>query len=506
MGGGDIMSETVGLDILESTGEVDKSQVNRTMIEYTFLAIAFLVITMMVPDDESTFGILSALPAVFLLSFIFYTKRILEGLTLASLLAFFMAHKMAFFSPMSETIAEVLTDGDTQWLFIVCGLMGSIIALIERGGGASAFGEWVSKRARTRKSTLLWTWLLGIAIFIDDYLNSLTVGSCMAPITDKHKVSREKLAYIVDSTAAPVCVLIPISTWAVYIASLLEQAGAAPEGEGVRYFIQTIPYNVYGWVAALIVPLVILGVIPIFGPMKKAEKRASEEGILAPPGSDKIDIHSGEKVKTPSKPRVFNFFLPILVLIGSTIYFDIDMQLGVLSTVAFIFLLYIPQGLMGPEEFFDTCVVGIKQMLFPLLMVILALTFANINEKIGFLTYIIDTAKVYMTPEMLPLVVFIVLGITEFIMGLSWGMYAIAIPIVIPLATAVGANPVVAVGAVCSAGVWGSHICFYSDATILSSAASGCDNYRHAITQMPYGFLGAAITSVAFLLIGFMGL
>ena len=164
----------------------------------------------------------------------------------------------------------------------------------------------------------------------------------MAPITDKYKVSREKLAYIVDSTAAPICVLIPISTWAVYIASLLEQAGAAPEGEGVRYFIQTIPYNVYGWVAALIVPLVILGVIPIFGPMKKAEKRASETGVLAPPGSEKIDIHSGEKVKAPKNPRVFNFFLPIMVLIGSTIYFDIDMQLGVLSTVAFLFILYIP--------------------------------------------------------------------------------------------------------------------------------------------------------------------
>jgi len=500
------MSEAVETNIPELIGDVSKKEVNKSLIEYTCIAIFFMVVTFLVPDDEQTLGLASALPAVFLLSFIFYTKRILEGLTLASLLAFLMADKLAFFSPMSETLSEVLTDGDTQWLFIVCGLMGSIIALIERGGGAAAFGEWVSKRSKTRKSTLLWTWLLGLIIFIDDYLNSLTVGSCMAPITDKHKVSREKLAYIVDSTAAPVCVLIPISTWAVYIASLLEQAGAAPEGEGVKFFIQTIPYNVYAWVAVIIVPLVIIGVIPVFGPMKKAEKRASEEGILAPPGSDKIDIHSGVPIKKPSQPKVFNFFLPILFLIGSTIYFDIDMQLGVLSTVAFIFLLYIPQGLMGPEEFFDTCIVGIKQMLFPLLMVVLALTFANINEKIGFLTYVIETAKVYMTPELLPLVVFIVLGITEFIMGLSWGMYAIAIPIVIPLAIAVGANPLVAIGAVCSAGVWGSHICFYSDATILSSAATGCDNYRHALTQMPYGFLGAIITSVAFVIIGYMGL
>ncbi len=485
--------------------EISDAERRKTIIEYCTLAVIFCLVTVLVPAEVENFGAISAIPSIFLLGFIFYTKRILEGLTLACILAFLMGFKTEFFSPMSDTIVEVLTDGDTQWLFIVCGLMGSIIALIESSGGAAAFGQWVSQRAKTRKSTLLWTWLLGVLIFIDDYLNCLTVGSCMAPITDKHKVSREKLAYIVDSTAAPVCVLIPISTWAVYIASLLEQSGAAAEGEGIKYFIQTIPYNIYGWVAALLVPLVIMGIVPVFGPMKKAERRATEEGILAPPGSDKIDIRGGQQLKQVINPKIVNFFLPILFLIVSTIYFDIDMQLGVLATVAFTFLLYIPQGLMGPEEFFDTCVVGIKHMLFPLLLVVLAFTFANVNEQIGFLTWVIETAKVYMTPEMLPLIVFLVLGVTEFIMGLSWGMYAIAIPIVIPLAIAVGANPVVAVGAVCSAGVWGSHICFYSDATILSSAASGCDNYRHAITQMPFGFLGAIISALAFFFIGQMG-
>jgi len=483
-----------------------KTGLQRSILEYLVIFSFFLIVGYFVPDDETTLGAFSALPSLFLLGFIFYTKRILEGLTLASLLAFIMSDKSAFFIPLNETLTEVLTDGDTQWLFIVCGLMGSIIALIEKAGGAQAFGEWVAKRAKTRRSTLLWTWVLGVVIFIDDYLNSLTVGSCMAPITDKHKVSREKLAYIVDSTAAPVCVLIPISTWAVYIASLLEQAQAVPEGEGMKMFIQTIPYNLYGWVAAIIVPLVIIGLIPVIGPMKAAEKRAQETGELAPPGSAKIDIKGGQKTEVTAKPRILNFFLPIIVLVVSTIYFDIDMQMGVLTTVGVVFVLYIFQGVMTPEEFFDCCVVGIKHMLFPLLMVVLALTFASVNEKIGFLTYVIETAKTFMTPTMLPAVVFIVLGLTEFIMGLSWGMYAIAIPIVIPLAVSIGANPVVAVGAVCSAGVFGSHICFYSDATILSSAAAGCDNYRHAVTQMPFGFLGAAITLAGFIVIGMLGI
>ncbi|MCG8530961.1 MAG: hypothetical protein MI749_09880, partial [Desulfovibrionales bacterium] len=268
----------------------------------------------------------------------------------------------------------------------------------------------------------------------------------------------------------------------------------------------TIPYNFYGWIAAAIVPLVILGIIPVFGPMKEAERRAEEEGILAPPGSEKMDIHAENNFTLPKNPKIINFFLPILVLITSTIYFDIDMQAGVMTTVGFMFLYYIPQGLMTPEAFFDGCVTGIKQMLFPLLMVVLAFTFAAVNEKIGFLTYVIESAKQIMTPELLPFVIFLVLGLTEFIMGLSWGMYAIAVPIVLPLALALGANPYVAIGAVCSAGVWGSHICFYSDATILSSAASGCDNYRHAITQIPFGFLGAILTGIAFLAVGFLGI
>lgn len=321
-----------------------KKDMRKTFITYGILIVAFALVTLLVPEDESKFGALTFIPAIFLLIYVFYSKRILESLILSSLLGYLMAYKLEFLLPFSEMFVEILVDPDIAWLFIVCGLMGSIIALIEKAGGAFAFGDWVSKRAKTRKSTLMWTWILGVVIFIDDYLNCLTIGASMAPITDRHKVSREFLAYIVDSTAAPVCILIPISTWAIFIASLLEQNGLAEQGKGMHWFIKSIPYNYYGWIAAFIVPLVILGIVPIFGPMKKAEKRARETGVLAPPGSEKIDIRAGEVVEVPENPKVLNFFLPIFFLIGSTVYFD-DMQLGVITTVAFMFFLYIPQGL-----------------------------------------------------------------------------------------------------------------------------------------------------------------
>ncbi len=472
---------------------------------YGILAIFFIVVVLLSPDNAEDFGLLTLIPAAFLLIYIFYTKRILESLMLGGLLGFLMGNKGDFFSPLSDSFLEIMINEDIGWLFIVCGLMGSIIALIERAGGAYAFGEWVSKRAKTKKSTLLWTWVLGVVIFIDDYLNCLTVGASMSPLTDKHKVPREFLAYIVDSTAAPVCVLVPISTWAIFIGSLMEQNGMAPDGEGVAYFIRTIPFNFYGWFAALIVPLVIVGVVPIFGPMKKAFQRAEETGVLAPPGSEKIDMKAGENFDPPENAKLKSFFLPIIVLVASTIIFDVDMQKGVISTCAFIFVYYIATGIMGPEEYMDLLIAGIKNMLFPLFMVVLAYFFAAACDQIGFIDYVIGVGMRFMTPQMFPLVVFITFGITEFIMGLSWGMYVIAMPIVIPLAAALGANPFVAVGAVCSAGVWGSHICFYSDATILTSAATGCDNFRHAMTQLPYGMLGMVLSMIGFFIVGMLG-
>ena len=350
----------------------------------------------------------------------------------------------------------------------------------------------------------MWTWFLGVVIFIDDYLNSLTVGSCMTSLTDKHRVPREFLSYIVDSTAAPLCVIIPISTWAVFASRILETNGWAPEGEGLMYFIKTIPYNFYGWLAALIVPLIILGVIPIFGPMKKAFKRVEEGGPLAPAGSEKIDIRAGKESVVPEHPRVINLFLPIIVLVGSTVILDFDMQLGVLVTLAFMFVFFLAQGVMTAEDFTDVALEGLKNMILPLMLMVLAFLFANVNEQIQFTYYVITSATQLVTPELLPFVVFIALAITEFITGTNWGMYIIALPIVIPLAQNLDADVTLAVSAVLSAGVFGSHVCFYSDATVITSAATGCNNFDHAATQAPFGLMAAGISAVLFLIAGFI--
>ena len=477
----------------------------RSLLAVLVIMGASLLLVAFLPDDPAEFGAAALIPAVFLIVYIFVTKRIIEALTLASVMGFAMVAQGDILGAFSTTILETMMSEDIAWLIIVCGLMGSIISLIERAGGAFAFGEWVATKAKTRKSSLMWTWVLGVVVFIDDYLNSLTVGSCMAPLTDRHKVPREFLAYVVDSTAAPLCVLIPISTWAVFCGRLLEVNGWAPDGEGLVYFMKTIPYNFYAWIAALIVPLIIMGVIPTFGPMKKAEERVLLGGPLAPEGSAKIDIR-GEvgDIIMPDKPKMLNFFLPIIVLVGSTIYFDVDMQMGVLTTMAFMFVLFLSQNVMSAMDFSDVALQGLKNMIFPLLLMVLAFLFAAVNDQIGFTYYVISSTTSFMTPALMPLIIFCVLAVTEFITGTNWGMYVIALPIVIPLAMQLDANVPLVVAAVLSAGVFGSHICFYSDATVLTSAACGCDNFRHAITQAPFGILGAVISAFLFLIAGFL--
>ncbi len=450
------------------------------------------------------FYLIPFLPAAFLIIYIFATKRILEALILSSIMCYIFADGIGFFSAFCTGLTDVMMDEDTGWLMIVCGLMGSIIMLIEKAGGTYAFGNFVSQKCKTRVGTLLWTWFLGVIIFIDDYLNSLTVGSCMAPVTDKHKVSREMLSYVVDSTAAPICVLIPISTWAVFASRILAANGLTSPEDGIKYFLKTIPYNFYAWFAALIVILVVVGWFPKLGAMKKAEERVAKGGPLAPPNSEKMDIHGNSEFSIPENPKMINFLLPMLVLIGSTLIFDTDMQAGVLCTLGFMFVFYIAQGLMKADEFADYCVEGLKNMLLPILLMVLAFLFSSASDRIGFTQSVIDAIVPIMTPQLMALEIFIVLGITEFITGTNWGLYIIALPIVIPLSQQIGGSTILAVSAVLSAGVFGSHICFYSDATILSSSACGCNNFDHAMSQLPYGLCAAGFASIAFLITGFI--
>jgi Na+/H+ antiporter NhaC len=437
-------------------------------------------------------SLLALLPALVTVITAILSRRPIESLLAGVFVGLVMLEPAAALSNFSSILLEVMMDETIAWIIIVCGLMGSLITLLMRVGAASAFSRALSSKAQNSTSALLYTWLLGLVVFIDDYLNALAVGSSMRKVTDKFKVSREMLAYVVDSTAAPICVLVPVSTWAVFYAGLFMDAGYAESGQGMALYVSAIPYMVYPIAAMLLVPLVAAGIVPALGMMKSAQQRAAE-------GTAPLPIDEGEEeslVDTEDRVRIYHFVLPIVALLGFSIWYDLDVQIGVIMSVAITIILFGAQRLMAWTQMFDAVIDGIKIMLPALTMVVMAFVFKEVNDQLGLATYVIENVAPLMTPLMFPALTFLAMALISFATGSSWGVFAIAIPIILPLAETVGVSIPLAIGALVSASAFGSHACFYSDATVLAAQGSGCDVMDHALTQIPYALIAAAISCV----------
>jgi Na+/H+ antiporter NhaC len=439
--------------------------------------------------DEA--GWSSLLPAAVAVITAVLSRRPIESLLAGVFAGLLLIEPTAALANFSAILLEVMMDETIAWVIIVCGLMGSLITLLMRVGAANAFSRALAARAKDRGSALLYTWLLGLLVFIDDYLNALAVGSAMRKVTDRFGVSREMLAYVVDSTAAPICMLVPVSTWAVFFAGVLEVSDAAPAGEGIGLFISSIPYMLYPWIAALMVPLVATGRIPALGMMKRVESRAAEQGNSVHQHEFAVD-----EVEDTGRVRIYHFLLPIVALLGFSALYDLDVQIGVIMAVALTILVFGSQRLMAWTEMFDAVMEGIKIMVPALTIVVVAFMFKEVNDQLGLAPFVIDSVTPYMTATLLPLVVFLTMALISFATGSSWGVFAIAIPIVLPLAESVGVSTPLAIGALMSASAFGSHACFYSDATVLAAQGSGCGVMEHALTQIPYALIAAALAGL----------
>ncbi|MBT6791757.1 MAG: sodium:proton antiporter [Gammaproteobacteria bacterium] len=437
------------------------------------------------------------LPAVITVCVAVVSRRPIESLLAGILVGLLMLGPTTALDQFSSTLLEVMMSETIAWVIIVCGLMGSLIMLLLRAGSVDAFSAALAAKAKSSKSALMYTWLLGIIVFIDDYLNALAVGAAMRKVTDQFGVSREKLAYVVDSTAAPICVLVPISTWAVFYASLFQESGFAEPGQGMELYISAIPYMIYPIVAVLLVPLVALEIIPAFGPMKAAELRSAQSPLRQP-----ATLTDEDNTPDPDREvRLYHFLLPLATLIGFTLWYELDVQIGVIASVTLTILLFGAHRLLAWTEMFDAVLDGIKMMLPALTIVVIAFVFKEVNDQLGLPNFVIANIAPLMTPLLFPVITFLTMALISFATGSSWGVFAIAIPIILPLATSVGVSIPLAIGALLSASAFGSHACFYSDATVLAAQGSGCDVIDHALTQIPYALIAAAMSCIGLTLI-----
>ena len=445
-----------------------------------------------------SFGAISLIPTVVVISIAVLTHRPILALLSGVIAGLLLINPATVIGGVADLSLEIMMDETIGWVIMVCGLMGSLIMLLIKTGAASAFANTLAAKANTRDKSLLVTWLLGMVIFIDDYLNAIAIGSSMKKVTDRYKVSRSMLSYVVDSTAAPTCVIVPISTWAVYFAALLEDTGTAAAGEGMRMYISGIPYMFYAWIAIMLVPLVATGRLPLIGPMKRAEAMA-QKGTLALEQVTEFDEGADP---SDTGATLWTFLLPLLSLIGFSWYFDIDLLKGVMVTLAITVPLMVLQNLLPFKAALDAVMDGFKIMLPPLAVVVTAFMFKAVNDQLGLPQYVIDSVTPLMSPLMLPLVTFITMALVAFATGSSWGVFAIAIPIVMPLAVAMDVPMPLMIGALLSASSFGSHACFYSDSTVLVAQSTGSGVMEHALSQLPYALIAASLAGLLFVLVG----
>ncbi|MEO1496453.1 MAG: Na+/H+ antiporter NhaC family protein [Planctomycetota bacterium] len=424
---------------------------------------------------------------------------------------------LASLDAFCNALLAVLADEVIRWIVLVCGLFGSLIHVQTVTGGAEAIGVLLARCVRGPLGVRLATWLLGLMIFVDDYLNAMTVGSTMRGLADRFGVSRAMLAYLVDSTAAPVCVLVPASTWALYVAGLLEAEGVAEPGGGVAAYVGLLGTFVYAWAAAATVLIVVLTGWPLLPPMRGEELAAREAvGDIDPAAVDRAkrndanDAAAAEEraaiVDAPWLPALV-FVLPLAVLIGAVLAFGVtdgnSVLKGVLLGVATALLLGWVLLRRRLATLADAALEGFGRMAPALAIVVVSFVLRDVNEQLGLTDYLIGVARPWLSAGALPAVAFVGLSLVTFVTGSFWGTYAIALPIVVPLAQETGASVPLAVGAVVSAGAFGSHACFYGDATVLSSVSCGVPNMTHALTQLPYALLAATATVIIYLVWGF---
>lgn len=420
---------------------------------------------------------------------------------------------------LNDGVISVLTNPDNVGIIVFLVILGVIVSMMNKAGGSAAFGEWAGRRIKTRVGAQLATIGLGVLIFIDDYFNCLTVGSVMRPVTDRHKVSRAKLAYLIDATAAPVCIIAPISSWAAAVSSYVEGE------DGFAIFIKAIPYNFYALLT--IVMMIGLTVMKVdYGSMRMHEKNAIKGDLYTTPDRPFANMEDNGKKET--KGKVIDLVIPVLILVICCVigmiytggFFSgtdfvtafsqcsasqgltIGSLFGLLATI----LLYTIRRVLSFKECMECVPEGFQAMVPAILILTFAWTLKTMTDHLGAAEFVAGAmeSSAQNLMSLLPAIIFIVGCFLAFATGTSWGTFGILIPIVV--AVFENSNPelmIISISACMAGAVCGDHCSPISDTTIMSSAGAQCNHVNHVSTQLPYAVTAAAVSFVTYIIAGF---
>ena len=431
---------------------------------------------------------------------------------------------VANFNPVA-TLDTIVNDGlvaaiaDNAGIFLFLVLLGIIVALVNKSGGSAAFGRWATEHVKTRVGAMLATFLLGVLIFIDDYFNCLTVGAVMRPVTDTHKISRAKLAWLIDATAAPVCMIAPISSWAAAVSGVASDLNTGISG--IQLFIKAIPYNFYSLLTFVFIIALALMKFD-YGPMKVAEMAAQLDGNLGALGGSETETETNEKGK------VIDLIFPVVVLIifctlgmlyvggfwagetfidafGNTDAF-VALPWGGIITLVITVIYMLCRKVMSFKEAMECVPQGFIAMIPPILILTLAVSLKSMTSSLGAAEFVHDLVQGAAGSlfSMLPAVIFIVACVLAFASGTSWGTFGILIPIVVAIFDPSSPLLIIGISACCAGAVYGDHVSPISDTTIMSSAGAQVNHLEHVSTQLPYASTVAIVSFVTYIFAGFV--
>jgi Na+/H+ antiporter NhaC len=476
---------------------------------------------------SSTPDIFSLVPVLLALVISISLRNVIVGLFVGLFVGVLMIEGPALLGGMSLMVRDYLvpqvTDSYNAGVLVLLGFIGGFVALMERSGGGAAFAAKVSYFITTKARLQVSAWIGGIVIFFSDLGTPLIIGPTFRPMADHLRVSRAKLAYIIDSTSSPVAILVPFIGWGVYIMSLLEQQFTALgiEQSDFQALIAALPFQLYAWLALFAVPLLALTGVE-FGPMARSERRAVSEGLEAEVSAsavlDKPAQHDSQPGAT-GKARASFIWLPLLVLFIVLLWtlvplgfpfgrvsgadFRAGLSTAYLSAAVALVLLMAVSGAQRVMVSVHMYLEGMSRMMLVAIMLLLAWAMGDMTTTMGGDVYVATLAAENAAPWALPAIIFLVSCSISFATGSSWGTFAIMLPLALPATVAIDAPLYVCIGAVLSGGLFGDHCSPISETTILSSTGAGCDAFEHFQTQLPYSLANGALCLVGFIAAGF---
>ena len=502
------------------------------IVLYTIFCFVQTPVTQAVTmDGETAVGSMwSLLPPIIAIGLALITKEVYSSLffgivsgAIIAACSFNTGFEGAMNYIVKDGLINNIADSYNVGILIFLVVLGAIVVLMNKAGGSRAYGEWAAKHIKTRVGASLSTFFLGALIFVDDYFNCLTVGSVMRPVTDKHQISRSKLAYLIDATAAPICIIAPISSWAAAVSGTIEGVN------GIQLFISTIPYNLYAILTLIMVIFIAVSNVD-FGPMRKHEINAINGDLFTTRNS----VYPEDDKPSTSKGRVIDLILPVIVLISCCVlgmlytggifsgeniidaFANCDasygLSVGSIGALIIVMIYFMLRRVLKFTECMESIVSGFKQMVPAILILIFAWTLKSMTNTLGageFVKGIVENAAAL--EVLLPMILFLVALGLSFATGTSWGTFGILIPIVTGVfgeqlvnasENGIPSMVIICISACLAGAVCGDHCSPISDTTIMASTGAQCDHVNHVSTQLPYAMTVAAVSALGYLLAG----